>query len=85
MTVASWEERVGGYDPGETIGVLADQPQTDETPPVLADQSDRIKPDRLDGPPRPVHVSLVAVVVRVGGLVTPTETDEVQSNSSQAC
>ena len=46
--VAGRQERVGGDDAGEAIGMLADEPQADEATPVLADERDVAQVERVE-------------------------------------
>ena len=42
------EERVRGDDTGEAVGVLADEAQTDQATPVLADEVDVAQVERVE-------------------------------------
>ena len=44
--VAGRQERVGGDDAREALGMLGDQPQADEAAPVLADERDVAQVER---------------------------------------
>ena len=82
--VAGGQEGVGRDDPGEAVGVLADQAQADEPAPVLADQRDVAQVEPVEEQlAHPLDVAGEGVVGALGGLVRAPEADQVGGDDLQ--
>jgi len=83
--ISSGQEGVRGNGAGEPVAMLGDQPQADETTPVLTEQRRVSKIDRGDARRHGVDVTLVRVVLASSRLVGSTEADEIGRDRSKPC